>query len=176
MKTTKEFTFFWTSIDPFSNWHRPASFTFRGLKFAQSEQFMMFCKAMHFGDHQIAEMIMDNPNPRANKELGHSVKKFDKNEWADVAYHYVYVGCREKFLQNQRLLDALMETGDTELVEASPFDTIWGIGLHQNDPLALDRSKWRGTNLLGEILTVLREEIKLVGADGMDRSIETWWE
>jgi len=175
MKTTKDFTFFWGNIDPFSNWHRPASFQFKEIGFAQSEQFFMFCKAMHFGDRQMAYKILFTKDPRKNKDQGKLVSGFDKKEWEDVSYHYMYVACREKFLQNQKLLDALMYTGDTEIVEASPYDLVWGIGWHQNDAEALDRKLWRGKNLLGEILTVLREEIKMVGVEGMDRTIDTWW-
>lgn len=176
MKITEDFTFFWGNQDPFSNWHRPAEFTYKGIKFAQSEQFMMFCKAMYFKDTDIAEAIMANPNPKRNKELGRRVKGFNVREWEEVAYHFVYVACREKFLQNRHLLMALLETGDTEIVEASPVDPIWGIGLHQDDEEAQDKTKWKGKNLLGEILTVLRNEIRMVGVDGMDRSINIWWD
>jgi ribA/ribD-fused uncharacterized protein len=176
MKTTKEFTFFWGNSDPFSNWYQPATFTFNGITFVHSEQFMMFCKAMLFGDTDVAQKIMRTSNPRVHKSLGREVEGFNQKIWEEHAYNVVYVGCREKFLQNQKLLDALIDTADTELVEASPYDKIWGIGLHQHDIRAHSKETWQGKNLLGEILTVLREEIKMVGVSGMDRSIEKWWD
>lgn len=176
MKKTKDFTFFWGNADPFSNWHTPATFTFRGMTFVQSEQFMMYCKARLFNDIEIAKKIMSLRNPRDHKALGRRVKGFDRETWEDHAYHFVYVACREKFLQNQKLLDELMDTGDTEIVESSPYDSIWGIGLHCTDPRAHSKDTWQGKNLLGEILTVLREEIRACGVDGMSREIDMWWD
>ena len=63
-----------------------------------------------------------------------------------------------QFSQNEHLKAKLMETAGTVLVEASPWDTLWGIGLYANDPRALHRKTWKGKNWLGFILTELREE------------------
>jgi ribA/ribD-fused uncharacterized protein len=72
----------------------------------------------------------------------------------------VYVGCREKFSQNPRLQTLLLATASTELVEASPYDLIWGVGLGERDPLILDKSNWRGTNPLGITLMKVRDTLR----------------
>jgi len=77
----------------------------------------------------------------------------------------VTVGCREKFRQNPPLAAALLATGDTILVEASPYDRIWGVGLKWNDPRILDRSLWLGTNLLGKALMKVRGVLATEGGE-----------
>jgi len=176
MKTTTDFTFFWGNQDPFSQWHKPATFAYKGITFSQAEQFMMFCKAMLFADENVVREIMLTNNPRIHKEMGRSIKNFDQRLWDYHCYNFVYVGNREKFLQNPKLLDALLETRGTELVEASPFDRVWGVGLSQDDPRIYHRDTWQGKNLLGEILTVLRDEIIAIGPENMNRDIEMWWD
>ena len=93
------------------------------------------------------------------KKLGRLVKKFDNNKWSVVVEEIVYKANFAKFAQNKNILHKLLETKDTELVEVSPTDTIWGIGLPKNSPKIYDKTKWRGTNKLGNILTQLREEL-----------------
>ncbi len=75
------------------------------------------------------------------------------------------VGCREKFRQNPPLAAALLATGDTILVEASPYDRIWGVGLKWNDPRILDQSLWLGTNLLGKALMKVRDVLATEGGE-----------
>ena len=87
------------------------------------------------------------------------VAGFNKEQWEQVARDVVYKGCYAKFTQNQDLKQALLATAGTTLVEASPEDRIWGIGLRKTDPRALNRATWRGTNWLGEILTKVREDL-----------------
>lgn len=158
MKRTEQYTFFWGTQDPFSNWH-PAPFIYKGIPFAQSEQWMMYCKAKLFGDEEMAKQILLETDPEKNKKQGRSVQGFVEEVWNEKARHYVYVGCREKFTQNPVLLQALLSTEGTELVEASPFDKIWGVGLRDSDPRILDRAQWQGTNWLGEVLTRLRDDL-----------------
>lgn len=121
---------------------------------------MMFCKARLFGDLDVARKIMETSDPKEHKKLGRQVKNFDKATWDAKARNIVFVGAREKFTQNERLYDALMATRGTVLVEASPYDTIWGVGLGMNDSRVDDPSQWRGANWLGQVLTRLREELE----------------
>ncbi len=120
----------------------------------------MHQKAIVFGDTEIAEKILKARTPREQKALGRKVRNFDTQVWNDVAKKVVYTANYAKFTQNKKLLDELTATDGTTLVEASPTDTIWGIGLDAQDALAYSRETWRGTNWLGEVLTQLREDLK----------------
>lgn len=152
----EKFTFFWSG--PFSQWY-PAEFVVNGKKFTCAEQFMMYKKAEFFGDEETAEKIMSTSDPKIQKALGRKVRGFNVDAWNENAKAFVYMGNYNKFTQNSNLLKKLFDTKGTTLVEASPYDTIWGIGLTEDNPSALDRKKWRGTNWLGEILTSLREDL-----------------
>ena len=159
MKNHNKYTFFYKTRHPFSNWH-PAKFTDQnGVQYTCSEQYMMYQKAMLFGDSEIAQEILMAPDPRDQKELGRKVKGFDSSVWEKHAKQIVYDGCALKFTQNQKLLDVLMSTAGTLLVEASPYDKVWGIGLAEDDPRIHDPANWRGTNWLGEVLTLLRDDL-----------------
>lgn len=154
----EEFTFFWETRSPFSQWH-PSDFTLEGKDFNCAEQYMMYKKAMLFNDDQIAEQILLTKKPRDQKALGRKVRNFDADTWNKHCKQIVYEANEAKFTQNDDLKDALLATAGTTLVEASPYDKIWGIGLTADQPEAQDRSTWQGTNWLGEILTELRENI-----------------
>lgn len=93
------------------------------------------------------------------KKLGRQVAGFDQTLWEAECQRIVYEGNWAKFTQNEELLTALRATRGTTLVEASPDDRIWGVGLAEEDPRIRNRRTWRGTNWLGEILTRLREDI-----------------
>ncbi len=153
---------FFGEESPFSQWHRCA-FTVTGVTFGCAEQFMMHGKARLFADAAIAEQILAAGHPRSHKALGRKVAGFDDGAWRAARQGIVATGNRAKFTQNPVLRDALLATRGTELVEASPFDKIWGIGLGATDPRAQDPGQWRGTNLLGTILTALRDELAASG-------------
>lgn len=95
------------------------------------------------------------------KDLGRKVKNYDEKIWVEHREKYVFRGNYEKFTQNLDIQEVLLNTGKTILVEASPYDKIWGIGLAANDPEAKDPSKWKGLNLLGKGLTRLRDELAI---------------
>nr|WP_145403588.1 NADAR family protein [Paenibacillus xylanexedens] len=154
----EKFTFFWHTASPFSQWH-PADFIVNGLQYTSAEQYMMHQKALLFGDLKIAEQIMSTNSASVQKKLGRQVKGFDQTVWEAECQRIVYEGNQAKFTQNEELLEALLATRGTTLVEASPDDRIWGVGLAEDNPRIRNRSTWRGTNWLGEILTRLREEI-----------------
>ncbi len=152
------FTFFFTEASPFSQWFRCA-FTVDGVAFTCAEQFMMHGKALLFGDAAVAAKILAASHPREHKALGRKVKNFDDAAWKREREAIVLAGNRAKFTQNPALRELLLATRGTTLVEASPYDRIWGIGLAATDPRAQDPATWRGQNLLGKLLTQLRDEL-----------------
>jgi ribA/ribD-fused uncharacterized protein len=153
----EKFTFFYKTANPFSQWHK-SKFIVDGMEFNCAEQYMMYKKAMLFNDTQRAELIMKKKDPREQKALGREVN-IDIDVWNRERFDIVYQGNYAKFTQNENLKKYLLDTAGTTLVEASPTDTVWGIGMSEEDPDRLDRSKWKGTNLLGEVLTKLREDL-----------------
>jgi ribA/ribD-fused uncharacterized protein len=153
----EKFTFFWQG-SVFSQWSR-SHFNVKSVPYTCAEQFMMHQKALLFDDEATAEKILRAKHPREQKKLGREVSPFDKHRWDKVAREIVYQGSHAKFTQNQEMLEQLLGTQGTTLVEASPLDRIWGIGLAEDNPLALDRSTWNGTNWLGEVLTKLRDDL-----------------
>ncbi|MBN1207220.1 MAG: NADAR family protein [Myxococcaceae bacterium] len=155
----RRFTFFYRKESPFSQFH-PAEFVVEGKRFICAEQYMMYGKAVLFGDLEVAERILASTSPKTHKALGRKVRGFDEQVWRGERERIVYEGNRAKFTQNAELLAALLATAGTELVEASPMDRIWGVGLSAEDPRIQDPSRWRGQNLLGKVLTRLREELR----------------
>ena len=158
MRKVENFTLFFGADDALSNWH-PCRFSYHGVDFTSVEQFMMFSKAKLFGDENAAAEILAARHPKDQKAIGRGVKGFDLATWEGKRESIVYVGCREKFAQNPGLRSLLLATAPTELVEASPYDRIWGVGLGERDPLILDKANWRGTNLLGITLMKVRDTL-----------------
>lgn len=154
----EKFTFFWRTQSPFSQWH-PCHFNIAGIDFNSAEQYMMYMKAKNFEDDGIAEQILKTKTPSEQKKLGRQVKNFNAYGWLQICKKVVYDASNAKFTQNFELNRKLLDTKGTTLVEASPDDSIWGIGLAEDHPNARNRSTWRGTNWLGEILTQLREDL-----------------
>jgi len=127
-----------------------------------AEQYMMAEKARLFKDKEIEEKIMNASEPNEMKKLGKEVKNFDKTIWDKVKYSIVLNGNYYKFSQNPEMRDFLLSTGNKILVEASPLDKIWGIGLREEDVNAKNPLAWRGKNLLGFALMELRDDLKKV--------------
>jgi len=152
----EEFAFFWGGT--MSQWAK-SQFVIDGVEFNTCEQYMMYKKALMFGDFDVAEQIMKAEKPREQKALGRKVKGFVKDTWETYCREIVYDANVAKFTQNESMREELMFTGNRTLVEASKFDTIWGIGLEAADPLAQDRSTWKGTNWLGEAIQRVREDM-----------------
>lgn len=152
------YTFFFGEVSPFSQFHR-CTFTAAERTFMCAEQYMMHGKAILFADREIADQILAADHPKKHKALGRKVRGFDDVVWKKNRETIVAAGSRLKFTQNAHLRDALLATRGTTLVEASPYDRIWGIGLGAKDPRAQNEATWRGQNLLGKILTKLRDEL-----------------
>jgi len=142
-----------------SQWY-PSEFTIYNITFYNAEQFMMYCKARFFGNYLIATKILETSDPDEIKKLGRQVDPFNPVKWAKVAPTFVEIGNIEKFRQNPLLKNYLMDTGNRVLVEASPYDKEWGIGLTSDDSRATDRSQWAGKNLLGKALEDTRGYLK----------------
>lgn len=143
---------------PFSQW-APAGFTVNRQYFNCAEQYMMWRKAMLFADIESANNILGLDHPSSQKAFGRRVKNFDRDTWQSMAKSIVIEGNIAKFQQNTAYGQALEATKGTLLVEASPTDCIWGVGIAENDPNVMDHTKWRGTNWLGECLTIVRHKL-----------------
>lgn len=139
----------------FSQWW-PSHFEIDGHRYATAEQFMMAGKARVFGDREALARILAQPDPAACKALGRAVRHFDAAVWSAARFDLVTRGNVAKFGQDPALRDHILGTGDAILVEASPRDRIWGIGLGQRDARAADPATWRGQNLLGFALVRAR--------------------
>jgi ribA/ribD-fused uncharacterized protein len=157
MKTTDTLVLFWRTAEIYSNWHRPAKFVDEsGNPFDNSEQFMMWGKARLMGDHEMAAAMLAQPNPKELKALGRQVKPWNEALWKKYRLPVMVYGCYLKFSQNAAMKAELLATGERILVEASPEDRVWGIGLEESDPRCLDKNQWDGLNLLGEALMIVR--------------------
>ena len=156
MRTTDKHIFFWEG--PFSQWYK-SEFEIDGLTFGTAEQWMMYCKAKLFGDMDIAEQIRSTNNPKKQKSLGRQVKGYNDEVWMETAYDVVVIGNHAKFSQDATLYTLLESTKGKLLVEASPLDTRWGIGMAENDEGVDDPAKWKGANLLGRAITEVRIEL-----------------
>jgi len=148
---------------PFSNWHRclftAPTLDDRLIEFNCVEQFMMVQKALFFKDRATARKVMDVKDPKEQKALGRSIENFDETDWACVARGIVKAGLKAKFAQSVLLKLELEGTAGRVLVEASPYDKIWGVGMSGDDPDITDMNKWKGLNWLGFLLTDLRVEM-----------------
>ncbi len=145
-----------------SNWY-PAWFELNGIEYPTTEHYMMAEKARLFGDEMNREQILRANSPGKAKSLGRKVSYFDEEVWKEQRFNIVVTGNEAKFLQNEELCTLLWRTGSKVLVEASPSDRIWGIGMGKNDEKAENPIQWRGLNLLGFALMEVRERIMKKG-------------
>ena len=171
MRILDKYLFFYGSI--YSQWY-PSKFVDPKLKGTQdvvgqslefncAEQYMMFHKALLFDDTNSVMKIMNSDSPAEQKRLGRRVKNFDYDEWDKVKFDVVTRGNYLKFGQNPELYEQLLDTAKNNyiLVEASPVDPIWGIGLDQDEDreLLVNEANWKGENLLGKAIMAAREKL-----------------
>ena len=142
-----------------SNWYLSA-FTVDGIRFSSMEQYMMYKKAMLFGDSAIAAQIKNTDDVVTIKELGRKVSGYNDSVWNGMRQIIIYKGLLEKFRQNDDLRKALLDTGNNILAECAVKDCIWGIGLSMTDDNRNDLSSWKGQNLLGYTLMLVRDELR----------------
>lgn len=161
----REFVMFWGvesgEAAVLSQWHG-CPFKANGLIYQTAEHYMMSQKALACDDTSTHMQILTQPSPMVAKALGRQIKSYDDKLWSEIRYDKVVEGNYHKFSAHEDLKRYLLSTGDKVLVEASPFDTIWGIGLKESEKAAWDPRKWKGQNLLGfalmEVRDMLREE------------------
>ncbi|MFF5234185.1 NADAR family protein [Dactylosporangium sp. NPDC000521] len=127
----------------------PAEFQVGGVRFASAEHYMMWSKASLFGDTATAAKVLKAGHPNDAKTLGREVRGFDETVWKRERFDIVVNASVGKFGQHEDLRAFLLGTGDRILVEASPVDRVWGIGLSAQDASADEPALWRGLNLLG---------------------------
>ena len=138
----------------------PAAFTVDGVDYPSAEHYMMAAKARLSGDARAAAQILAAPHPGAAKALGRQVRGFDEQRWAEHRFKVVIAGNMAKFGQHPQLRDFLVSTGSRVLVEASPQDRVWGIGLTADDERAASPAHWLGLNLLGFALMEVRQQLR----------------
>lgn len=139
-------------------WEAP--FTVAGVTYPTAEHWMMAEKARFFADAASVAPILAARTPGAAKALGRKVTGFDQEDWERVRLAIVRTGNMEKFGQHPALRDWLLTTGDVVLVEASPRDAVWGIGMSATNPDVQRVAAWRGHNLLGFVLTEVRRRLR----------------
>ncbi|MFI6814871.1 NADAR family protein [Nonomuraea sp. NPDC050328] len=137
----------------------PVEFQEDGHVFASAEHYMMAHKAWLFGDHEAASEILAARHPGEAKAVGRTVRGFDEQTWNAHRFDIVVRGSLAKFGQHPDLRRFLLSSGNRVLVEASPVDRIWGIGLTADDEGAASPERWRGLNLLGFALMTVRERL-----------------
>lgn len=147
------------SASCFSQWFE-SPFQIDGLTYATAEHFMMAEKARLFGDAETVSRILAAGTPAAAKALGRQVRGYDDAAWVARRFDAVVEGNLAKFSQNATLSGFLLSTHPQVLVEASPVDPVWGIGLAADAPQASDPNQWQGMNLLGFALGVVRERLR----------------
>lgn len=160
-----KYIFFWGHTAPageevgkfvFSQWY-PSVFTVDGVVYKTAEHWMMAQKALLFDDQDAFKQIIACTKPAEAKALGRAVKGYDDIRWNENKFEIVLHGTIHKFAQNKVPGTYLIGTGDRVIVEASPVDPVWGIGLAQDSPQALHPDTWRGENLLGFALMEARD-------------------
>ena len=134
-----------------------------GIKFSSMEQFMMYRKALCFQDVETAYKILGTDDVAKIKKLGREVRGYNENVWNGVRQIIVYEGLEAKFSQNEELKEKLSATEDAVLAECAVKDQIWGIGLSMKDENRFDLDKWKGQNLLGYALMMVREQFSYGG-------------
>ncbi|MET3130612.1 ribA/ribD-fused uncharacterized protein [Oxalobacteraceae bacterium GrIS 1.11] len=141
-----------------SQWY-PTRFTLDGVAYPSAEHYMMVQKAILFGDLAMAELMLATADTKEVKQLGRQVKNFDPAAWAAQCEQIVFDANLGKFSQNEKLREFLCSTGNLVLVEASPVDNVWGIGLTESAAKKSSPLAWKGKNLLGYALMKVRSAI-----------------
>jgi ribA/ribD-fused uncharacterized protein len=138
----------------------PSPFTVDGVTYATAEHWMMAAKARLFDDTEALARVLAAGHPSQAKKAGRLVRGFDEETWTRERFGIVVEGSVHKFAGDAEMRAFLLGTGEHVLVEASPVDRVWGIGLAADDPAAEDPERWRGPNLLGFALMGARGRLR----------------
>ena len=157
MRITDKYVFFYGGA--LSQWHKVPIF-YREIMFNCAEQAMMYHKAMLFNDTVTAQKILDTDSPKAQKALGRKVTPFNPKEWSRMSRLIVLEINYAKFSQHEDLKELLLSTGYKILVEASPFDKVWGIGRREGTEGIEDQKNWNGKNWLGYCLSDVKHMLQ----------------
>ena len=163
IRVTDKHVFFWSGWP--SNWYPSifnAEYEGKEYTFHNAEQYFMFVKAKTFGDDVIAERIIrEGEDPKIAKNLGRKVKNYNDKIWDEKRFQTMFDACYLKFTKCPKLREALLgkRYEGKGFVEGSPYDKIWGIGVHYSKA-SDDETEWEGQNLLGKVLDAVREKIK----------------
>ncbi len=144
----------------FSQWWK-SEFIIDRIIYKTAEHYMMAEKARFFNDDEILKQILKVEHPHDAKKLGRKVKNFDASIWDKEKFKVVVKGNYAKFSQHEELKMFLLNTNERILVEASPRDRIWGIGMGQSNEKVMNPNLWRGHNLLGYVLMEVRDMLKI---------------
>ena len=120
---------------------------------------MMYQKAICFHDYDVASKILDTDDVSYMKKLGRLVSNYNDNYWNGRRQIVVYEGLLAKFSQNSDIRKQLFNTHHAILAECAVKDGIWGIGLSMNNSDRFDMKKWKGQNLLGYTLMMVRDKL-----------------
>ncbi len=142
----------------FSQWYESA-FVVDGVQYKTAEHYMMAEKAKLFNDLDQYKLILASDTPKDAKVLGRGIKNFDFDKWNEVKFDIVVNGNIHKFSQNSDLKTYLLSTGSKILVESSPYDKIWGIGMTKDVDGVDNPNNWQGENLLGYALMCTRDRL-----------------
>ncbi|WP_109440418.1 NADAR family protein [Acinetobacter haemolyticus] len=162
-----KYLFFWGHIPKqshvvdkscLSQWF-DAAFNVEGILYPTAEHYMMAQKAKLFGDHEIFEKILNVRHPNEAKQLGRNVRHYDEQRWREQRFEIVVQANLAKFSQHQELKNFLISTNNRILVEASPVDKIWGVGMAKDHENIQDPRLWNGLNLLGFALMQVRSKL-----------------
>ena len=167
-QTVNNMTFFFSRHSPLSN-HHPAPFRILGTMYSCSEQRYFQRKAEYLGDDMAKDAVMAERDAKAVLNAGKKIVNKNKKCWEDVEVKEMTDACRAKFAQNPKARAALLATEHTELAECSPFDGHWGIKMRMTDPEKTNKQKW-ATNLMGGVLSLLREEFRVKEPDQMQQN------
>lgn len=146
----------------FSQWWGGHSFQVEGLNYPTAEHYMMAEKARLFADKDRLAAILAAKSPAIAKKLGRQVVGFDDKVWLEHRWGIVVRANTAKFTQHAALKQFLIQTGERIIVEASPYDRIWGIGTSADHPDAERPQNWRGLNLLGFALMEVRHQLATI--------------
>ena len=141
-----------------SNWY-PSKFTVNDVDFSSMEQYMMYKKAVCFGDKDMAKKILATDDVAEIKAFGRLVANYNESYWNGVRQIVVFEGLTAKFSQNEDLKAKLKATDNSILAECAVKDRIWGIGLSMNNPERVQIDKWNGQNLLVYALMMVRDRL-----------------